>query len=69
MIRFHNLRHTAALLMLNPGIPMNVVPKILGQGILLSFQPLSDLFRKTSSEVGGTPKVRGGSLRSPIASL
>jgi len=30
MIKFHDLRHTAALLMINRGIPIVVVSKILG---------------------------------------
>jgi integrase len=29
-IRFHDLRHTAAVLMLNSGVPINVVSHILG---------------------------------------
>jgi integrase len=29
-IRFHDLRHTAAVMMLNSGVPVNVVSQILG---------------------------------------
>lgn len=29
-IRFHELRHTAAVMMLNSGVPINVVSQILG---------------------------------------
>ena len=29
-IRFHDLRHTAAVMMLNSGVPINVVSQVLG---------------------------------------